>query len=244
MGNETIALKITGVSKRYGKKEVLQPTDIGIKKGKCVVICGGNGAGKSTLIKIVTGIEKATSGKVQFNTESKKEFAYMPDHMNFHTELTPVEVLDYYASFIGAKKEKISEVLKVVGLWEHRNRKVGSFSKGMTQRVNLAQTLLADVDIYILDEPTNGLDPYWVIQFKLILQDLIAKGKTVILSSHIMRDVVEICDEIVILFAGEIRTAGTLEEIYAETGCSTLEEVFLSMVDEDLESKDELEVAN
>src|SRR5699024_7328460 len=143
-----------------------------------------------------------SSGKVRFHTKEKKEFTYMPDHMNFHSELTPVEVLEYYASFIGAKKEKIEEVLHIVGLWEHRNRKVGSFSKGMTQRVNLAQTLLSDADLYILDEPTNGLDPFWVIQFKRIIEDLLSKGKTVILSSHIMRDVVEICDEIVILFEG------------------------------------------
>lgn len=228
---ENIQLEITDVSKKYGKKTVLQPTNLEIKSGKCVAVCGGNGAGKSTLIKIITGIEKASSGTVQFHTKSKKNFSYMPDHMNFHSELTPVEVLDYYASFIGAKKEKIQEVLEKVGLWNERNKKVGSFSKGMAQRVNLAQALLADVDLYILDEPTNGLDPYWVIQFKQILQELIDHGKTVVLSSHIMRDVVEICDEIVILFEGTVKTSGSLEAIYSETGCTSLEEVFLSMVD-------------
>src|SRR5690625_1203557 len=226
-----ITLEINNVTKTYGKKTVLHPTNLEIKTGKCVAVCGGNGAGKSTLIKIITGIEKATKGSIQFHTKTKKHFSYMPDHMNFHSELTPVEVLDYYASFIGAKKEKIQEVLEKVGLWDKRNNKVGSFSKGMTQRVNLAQALLADVDLYILDEPTNGLDPFWVIQFKQILQELIDKGKTVVLSSHIMRDVVEICDEIVILFEGNVKTAGTLEDIYTETGCSSLEEVFLSMVE-------------
>lgn len=239
---ETNILKITGVSKTYGKKTVLHPANINIKTGKCVVICGGNGAGKSTLIKIITGIEKATSGTIQFNNvKGKKQFTYMPDHMNFHPELTPAEVLDYYAAFIGANKEKIKEVLNIVGLWDKRNNKVGSFSKGMTQRVNLAQALLADVDLYILDEPTNGLDPFWVIQFKRILQDLIAAGKTVILSSHIMRDVVEVCDEIIILFEGKIEAAGTLAEIYSETGCSSLEEVFLSMVERN--NKKEIERA-
>ncbi|MGO4889316.1 ABC transporter ATP-binding protein [Anaerobacillus sp. MEB173] len=231
MQEEKIMLEISNVSKTYGKSTVLHPTNIKIKAGKCVVICGGNGAGKSTLIKIVTGIEKSSSGTVKFNTNDKKLFGYMPDHMNFHPELTPVEVLEYYASFIGAKKEKIKEVLQRVGLWDKRNNKVGSFSKGMGQRVNLAQALLADVDLYILDEPTNGLDPFWVIQFKDILQELIREGKTVVLSSHIMRDVVEICDEIIILFQGKVKTSGTLEEIYAEQNCSSLEEVFLSMVE-------------
>jgi len=152
--------------------------------------------------------------------------------------------LEYYASFIGAKKEKIEEVLHIVGLWEHRNRKVGSFSKGMTQRVNLAQTLLSDADLYILDEPTNGLDPFWVIQFKRIIEDLLSKGKTVILSSHIMRDVVEICDEIVILFEGSVQTSGTLDEIYRETGCSSLEEVFLSMVEDNKQQPEYLAQIN
>ncbi|PAV31078.1 lantibiotic ABC transporter ATP-binding protein [Virgibacillus profundi] len=229
-------LKITDISKSYGKKTVLYPTNIDVKTGKCVVICGGNGAGKSTLIKIITGIEKATSGSIRFNTKDKKHFSYMPDHMNFHAELTPVEVLDYYASFIGATKKKIKAVLERVGLWDKRNHKVGSFSKGMTQRVNLAQALLADVDLYILDEPTNGLDPFWVIQFKWILQELIDAGKTVILSSHIMRDVEEISDEIVILFEGKIKTAGTLEEIYSQTGYTSLEEIFLSMVERKVEA--------
>lgn len=193
------------------------------------MLCGGNGAGKSTLIKILTGIEKATSGQITFNTKDKKRFGYMPDHMNFHAELTPAEILAYYAAFMNIKKERIKEVLEAVGLFDKRNTKVGSFSKGMVQRLNLAQTLLADVELYILDEPTTGLDPFWVIQFKKILQNLIKEGKTVILSSHIMRDVVDVSDEVVILFEGKIKTAGTLEEIYTEQECSSLEEVFISL---------------
>lgn len=229
MATEAI-LSVSNLSKKYGKKNVLYDTNLQIPNGKCVVIVGGNGAGKSTFIRMITGIEKATTGTIQFHTEKKKVYGYMPDHMYFHTELTPIEILSYYASFLKVDKGKVYEVIERVGLWEHRNEKIGSFSKGMAQRVNLAQALLADVDLYIFDEPTNGLDPFWVIQFKQIIKELKAEGKTILLTSHIMRDVVEISDQVVILFEGKIVASGTLDEIYELHNCSSLETVFLSLI--------------
>ncbi len=231
MVEPTIVLKAQNVSKTYGKKQVLSSTDLSINKGECVVFCGGNGAGKSTLIKLLTGIEKPSSGTIQFLTSKKKSFGYMPDHMNFPGELSPIEVLMYYRTFVDASKEAIMEVIKKVGLWEVRNQKISSFSKGMSQRVNLAQALLADVDVYIFDEPTNGLDPYWVIEFKNIIKDLTNNGKTVILSSHIMRDVAEISDRVFIIFEGQVKESGSLEEIYEKYETQTLEEVFLKLLE-------------
>ncbi|WNS73576.1 ABC transporter ATP-binding protein [Bacillus sp. DTU_2020_1000418_1_SI_GHA_SEK_038] len=222
-------LELRNLSKKYKHKTALYPVDAGIILGECVVLCGGNGAGKSTMIKMITGIDQASSGKVVFHYKKKKPFAYMPDQMNFPPDLTPIEILHYYGKFLKADKEKIQQVLQEVGLWEERNLKVGGFSKGMNQRLNLAQCLLADTDIYILDEPTNGLDPYWVIQFKRILQKLKNEHKTVIVSSHIMRDAIEIADKVMILFNGKVRSFGTLEEIYHEHNSESLEEVFLSI---------------
>ncbi|SHF88669.1 ABC transporter ATP-binding protein [Ornithinibacillus halophilus] len=227
---EDIVLTISQLSKTYGKKQVLHPVDLKVKRGECVVLCGGNGAGKSTLIKMITGIEKQSTGKFTFKVDNKKKFGFMPDAMDFPGELTAIEVLKYYGKFLNASEDKINELLKRVGLWDVRNQKVGSFSKGMSQRVNLAQTLLADVDVYILDEPTNGLDPYWVIEFKEIIHDLKREGKTILLSSHIMRDVAEISDRVVILFEGAIKEDGSLEEIYARNNCESLEEVFLKLL--------------
>jgi ABC-2 type transport system ATP-binding protein len=220
-------LELSNISKRYKKKVALAPVSLSIGKGECVVLCGGNGAGKSTLIKILTGIEKTSTGEVVFHSKEKKSFAYMPDHMNFPPEFTPIEILNYYGKFLNTDKEKIHSVLKKVGLWEERNQRVGGFSKGMSQRLNLAQCLLADTDIYILDEPTNGLDPYWVIQFKAVIQELKNQGKTVIVSSHIMRDAIEIADKVMILFNGKVKSFGTLDHIYKEHQCESLEEVFL-----------------
>lgn len=230
MADPTIILKAQNLSKNFGKKQVLFSTDLSINKGECVVFCGGNGAGKSTLIKLLTGIEKPSSGTVQFLTSKKKSFGYMPDNMNFPGELSPIEVLMYYRTFVDASKEAINEVIKKVGLWEVRNQKISSFSKGMSQRVNLAQALLADVGLYIFDEPTNGLDPYWVIEFKNIIKELTNNGKTVILSSHIMRDVAEISDRVFIIFEGQVKENGSLEEIYEKYETQTLEEVFLKLL--------------
>lgn len=223
-------LNITNLSKTYGKKQVLAPTDLTIYDGECVVLCGGNGAGKSTLIKLITGIEKPTTGTYEFTVKNKKKFGFMPDQMYFSPELTAIEVLRYYANFLGVKQERIFALLKKVGLWDVRNQRVGSFSKGMSQRINLAQALLADVDVYIFDEPTNGLDPYWVIEFKKIIHELKAAGKTIILSSHIMRDVVEISDRVIILFEGQVKENGSLKEIYERQQCNNLEDVFLNIL--------------
>lgn len=222
-------VELQNISKKYKNKTALSPVDLTINKGECVVLCGGNGAGKSTMIKILTSIEKSSTGQVIFHSDKKKPFAYMPDQMNFPPEFTPIEILNYYGTFLNTPKARIQEVLVDVGLWEKRNQRVGGFSKGMSQRLNLAQCLLANTDIYILDEPTNGLDPYWVIQFKEVIQTLKKQQKTVIVSSHIMRDAIEIADKVLILFNGKVKSFGTLDSIYRDHECETLEEVFLSI---------------
>ncbi|KOP82769.1 ABC transporter ATP-binding protein [Cytobacillus solani] len=222
-------LELQNISKKYKNKIALAPVDLTINKGECIVLCGGNGAGKSTMIKILTGIENSSTGQVVFHSEKKKPFAYMPDQMNFPPEFTPIEILNYYGTFLNTPKVRIQEVLVDVGLWEKRNQRVGGFSKGMSQRLNLAQCLLANTDIYILDEPTNGLDPYWVIQFKEVIQTLKKQQKTVIVSSHIMRDAIEIADKVLILFNGKVKSFGTLDCIYRDYECKSLEEVFLSI---------------
>ncbi|MBU8878317.1 ABC transporter ATP-binding protein [Bacillus sp. FJAT-29790] len=222
-------IELNNLSKTYKNKTALEPVDITIQAGECVVLCGGNGAGKSTLIKMLTGIEKASTGKLVFHSKNKKPFAYMPDQMNFPPELTPFEILRYYGNFLNVGTEELRDALKEVGLWEQRNQRVGGFSKGMSQRLNLAQCLLIDTDIYIFDEPTNGLDPYWVIKFKQIIQQLRHRKKTIIVSSHIMRDAIEIADKVLILFNGKLKSFDTLNNIYKEHHCRTLEDVFLAI---------------
>ncbi|WP_394138029.1 ABC transporter ATP-binding protein [Cytobacillus oceanisediminis] len=232
-------LELMELSKSYKKKTALTQVDLQIEEGECVVLCGGNGAGKSTMIKLLTGAETPSTGKVVVHSGQKKAFAYMPDQMNFPPELTPIEILQYYGQFLKKGHEAIKVVLEKVGLWDERNQRVGGFSKGMSQRLNLAQCLLADTDIYILDEPTNGLDPYWVIQLKQIIKELKERNKTVIVSSHIMRDAIEIADKVLILFNGKVKSYGTLDKVYKEYSCSSLEEVFLSIHESEHQKKRE-----
>ncbi|WP_264739359.1 ABC transporter ATP-binding protein [Cytobacillus firmus] len=222
-------LELKDLSKAYKKKTALAPLNLHIENGDCIVLCGGNGAGKSTMIKMLTGVERPTTGSVIFHSKQQKPFAYMPDQMIFPSELTPYEILDYYRRFLNKNKESIKWVLEKTGLWNERNQKAGGFSKGMSQRLNLAQCLLADTDIYILDEPTDGLDPYWVIQLKKIIKELKEENKTIIVSSHIMRDAIEIADKLIILFNGELKFYGTLNQVYKEYRCTSLEDVFLSI---------------
>ncbi|MBX9974000.1 ABC transporter ATP-binding protein [Cytobacillus firmus] len=222
-------LELKDLSKAYKKKTVLAPLNLHINKGDCIVLCGGNGAGKSTMIKMLTGVERPTTGNVLFHSKQLKPFAYMPDQMIFPSELTPYEILDYYRRFLNKNKESIKWVLEKTGLWNERNQKAGGFSKGMSQRLNLAQCLLAETEIYILDEPTDGLDPYWVIQLKKIIKELKEENKTIIVSSHIMRDAMEIADKLIILFNGKLKFYGTLDQLYKEFRCASLEEVFLSI---------------
>ncbi|MFG6114654.1 ABC transporter ATP-binding protein [Halobacillus sp. MO56] len=233
-----VILQASGVSKRYGKKQVLDKTDISISAGECVVLCGGNGAGKSTLIRVLTGIERGTTGKVMFPEAGGKSYSFMPDHMEFPKEMTALEILSYYRGFLdtGVRRDA-EEVLREVGLWEKRHQKIGSFSKGMAQRLNMAQALLADVELYIFDEPTNGLDPYWVIAFKEMVESLKHKGKTVLLISHIMRDVVDIADRVVVLFEGRIEADDSLAGLYRTYQSSNLEEVFLRIMKKQNSSK-------
>ncbi|PWW31878.1 ABC-2 type transport system ATP-binding protein [Cytobacillus oceanisediminis] len=232
-------LELMELSKSYKKKTALTQVDLQIEEGECVVLCGGNGAGKSTMIKLLTGAETPSTGKVVVHSGQKKAFAYMPDQMNFPPELTPIEILQYYGQFLKKGHESIKFVLEKVGLWDERNQRVGGFSKGMSQRLNLAQCLLADTDIYILDEPTNGLDPYWVIQLKQIIKELKERNKTVIVSSHIMRDAIEIADKVLILFNGKVKSYCTLDKVYKEYRCSSLEEVFLSIHESEQQKKRE-----
>ncbi|RBP96497.1 ABC-2 type transport system ATP-binding protein [Cytobacillus firmus] len=222
-------LELKDLSKVYKKKTALERLNLHIEKGDCIVLCGGNGAGKSTMIKMLTGVESPTTGSVAFHSKQQKPFAYMPDQMIFPSELTPYEILDYYRQFLNKNKESVKWVLEKTGLWSERNQKAGGFSKGMSQRLNLAQCMLADTDIYILDEPTDGLDPYWVIQLKKIIKELKEENKTIIVSSHIMRDAIEIADKLIILFNGKIKFFGTLNQVYKEYRCISLEEVFLSI---------------
>lgn len=228
-------MDLIALTKIYSEKSRVEEISFPIHQGEIVALCGGNGAGKSTLIKMITGIIKPTSGHIELDgtivnpisKEYRNSFSYMPDDMLFPRQLSALEVLNFFASLRKASKEKVAEVLEIVGLYEDRNRLIKHFSKGMQQRLSFAQALLADTSLLILDEPTNGLDPYWVYRFKEIINDEKAKGKAILFTTHILTLVEEIADKAAFIEGGKLIHFDRVNNLIVRNGQKvSLEKVF------------------
>ncbi|MED3552669.1 ABC transporter ATP-binding protein [Cytobacillus praedii] len=205
-------LKVVSVSKVYKKKTALYPCSLQATKGKCVVLCGGNGAGKSTLLKIIAGILFPSSGTISINgleMNSSREtylaqIGFMPDDFNAQEMMTVEEFLHFYGSLRRVGKDRISEVMDLIGLVDKKRELVKSLSKGMRQRLLFGQSILANPTVLLLDEPTNGLDPYWVNQFVEILNQLKKSGTIIVFSTHMMDVAAEVSDVILFMKQGNI----------------------------------------
>lgn len=218
-------LELKEVCKRYKKKTALFPVSLQSKAGECIVLCGGNGAGKSTLLDIIAGISTPTTGTVQLgDTELQKdrrryvrEIGYMPDDFHAQQSMTVQEFLSFYAAFRNVGRERVQEVIEMLGLDEKRNERLHRLSKGMRQRLLFGQACLAQPKVLILDEPTNGLDPYWVDEFLSLLKAFKKSGTMIIFSTHMMDVAAEIGDRILFMKEGkviqEIRNAGDIENL-------------------------------
>jgi len=205
-------LSIEGVSKRYKDKTALHPCTIRAKAGDCIVLCGGNGAGKSTLIGILTGTilpnEGSVSiGEVNLEQEKKKylkKIGYMPDDFNAQKELTVREFLSFYGAVRRVSSSRVDEVLELIGLSGSDSRlRVKSLSKGMHQRLILGQAILSDPEVLIMDEPTNGLDPFWVNRFVELVKELKQQGSIILFSTHMMDVAAELGTSIYFMSEGK-----------------------------------------
>lgn len=234
MSRETL-VELDQLSKHYNEFNRIENLNVCIPVGEVFALCGGNGAGKSTFIKLLTGIIKPTSGKIKVNGKSidptnieyKKIFSYMPDEMAFPPQLTGLEALSFFAKLRGVPQSKVEETLKLVGLFNERNRYIKHYSKGMQQRLSLAQALLPDVKLVILDEPTNGLDPYWVYRFKEIMLEEKRKGKTILFTTHILTLVEEIADTAAFMEQGKLLYCEDVQKLMTQNGERvSLEKVF------------------
>lgn len=218
-------LNLNEVCKRYKKKIALFPTSFESKEGECIVLCGGNGAGKSTLLDIIAGITTPTTGTVHLgNIELQKDrkqyvsqIGYMPDDFHAQQDMTVQEFLFFYAAFRNIGKDKVQTVIESLGLNEKKNERLYRLSKGMRQRLLFGQAYLGKPKILILDEPTNGLDPYWVDEFLTILKTLKRDGTMIIFSTHMMDVAAEIGDRLIFMKEGkviqEIKNDGDLENL-------------------------------
>lgn len=215
-------LSINDITKIYGKQKALDSVSFSIQKGELLGFLGPNGAGKSTLMKIVTGYLPATSGEVWIddkqmttaNTPMRKYIGYLPELNPLYTDLYVRESLDITAGFYGIKdrSRQVSRMVEMTGLGDEQHKKIGALSKGFRQRVGLAQALIHDPQLLILDEPTTGLDPNQLEDIRNLIRN-ISREKTVILSSHIMQEVEAVCSRVVIINKGQIVADGSISEI-------------------------------
>lgn len=199
-------IKCKNINKSFNKKNVIKNLSFNVQKGEVFALLGGNGAGKTTTIKIILGLIKADSGNMEIKSDIK--IGYSPETPYFHPFLTEIETMRYYAKLQKLNKETMDEeiinILKLVGLGQEKKTKVKYYSKGMIQKLALAQSLLGDPDLLILDEPTAGLDAMSRVNIIDIICNLKENGKTIILNSHILNDVEKVADRGVIMDNGEI----------------------------------------
>jgi ABC-2 type transport system ATP-binding protein len=217
-----MTIKISEVSKYYGPQKALNNVSFEINTGELVGFLGPNGAGKSTLMKIITGYLAADGGIVTINGEKvessnvsiRSKIGYLPENNPLYTDLFVKEYLEMVAGFykIQNKKEQVARMVELTGLKTEQHKKIGTLSKGYRQRVGLAQALIHDPAVLILDEPTTGLDPNQLEEIRqLILK--ISANKTVMLSTHIMQEVEAICNRVVIINKGAVVADGSIDQL-------------------------------
>lgn len=214
------------------KKLVLNKVSLDISKGGIFGFLGPNGAGKTTLIKAMTGLLRPDSGSISifdsqgvahnsFSKEAKKHFGYLPERPYYHEFLTAEEFLQYHGALHGLEiKEigaKIPQLLSKVGLKDVRDQKLGTFSKGMLQRIGIAQALLRDPEILIFDEPMSGLDPLGRREVRDLIIEIASAGKTVFFSTHIIHDIEVICTSVAFIKNGKIKGSGSIESLLGKT---------------------------
>ncbi len=228
-------LKVQNLTKIYGSQKAVDNISFEARKGEIVGFLGPNGAGKSTTMKIATCYLTATSGSVevcgydvqQNPMEVRQNIGYLPEHNPLYLDMYVKEFLEFVGGVYGMKGQKlqkrISEVIELLGLTLEHKKKIGQLSKGYRQRVGLAQALIHDPQVLILDEPTTGLDPNQLAEIRGVIRN-IGKEKTVIFSTHIMQEVEAICDRVVVINRGNIVKNSTLSEM-KQSG-KTMEEVF------------------
>lgn len=226
-----MGIDISSLSKNYGNQKALDSVSFSIKSGEIVGLLGPNGAGKSTLMKSVTGAIIPDSGEIKINEfsvlnqpiQTKKRIGFLPENNPLYYEMYVREYLKFVGNIRNEKKERIEEVIKKVGLTPESHKKIGQLSKGYKQRVGLAQAILSNPEILILDEPTNGLDPNQILEIREVIRE-IGKEKTVILSTHIMQEVEALCSRVILLNKGKIVSDSPIEEFKGQY--KNLEEAF------------------
>ncbi len=226
-GNDAM-IEICNLTKKYGNKKALDKINISVKRGEIMGFLGPNGAGKSTTMNILTGYISATDGTAKVDGEDvlenqksvKKKIGYLPENPPLYFDMTVREYLKFVYELKKVKNDRdkhLAEIMDIVKITHVADRMIKNLSKGYKQRVGLAQALIGDPEVLILDEPTVGLDPQQIIEIRNVIKEL-GKDRTVILSTHILQEVTAVCDRITIINKGKIVAMDTLENLSASIG--------------------------
>ena len=209
----------------WGRPKAKAVNDISftIEPGEVIGLLGPNGSGKSTTVKMLLGLLYPTGGILNVlgrsprAVETKREIGYLPEESYLYKYLTAEETLDFFGALFNLsradRKKRIDQLLDMVGMAHARRRRVGEYSKGMARRIGLAQAMINDPEFLILDEPTSGLDPLGCKEVKDLILTLKARGKTVLITSHLLSDIEDVCDRVIILYGGKVRAMGGLGEL-------------------------------
>lgn len=237
-------IEVTNLVKKYGEFTALHQINFNVPKGQILGLLGPNGAGKSTTMKIITAFMPATSGSAKvagFDVfddpmEVKRRVGYLPEIPPLYLDLKVKEYLEYVADLKhvpkAKKKDRVDFVSQHCGLTEHQNKVIGALSKGFKQRVGIAQALVHDPEVVILDEPTVGLDPVQIVEIRNLIKGL-AETHTVILSTHILPEVVMTCDRVILINKGKILADGSVDSLTKGKG-ESLEQAYLRIISQDV----------
>lgn len=228
-----MSLQIINLTKKFAQQTALNAINIEINSNEIIGLLGPNGAGKSTLMKSIVGALKIEQGHILFNGKDiredeisvKKKMGFLPENNPLYGEMYVKEYLNFVAELHKISKERIAEVIELVGITPEKSKKISQLSKGYQQRVGLAQAILHAPDLLILDEPTNGLDPNQIIEIRNVIKQ-IGKEKTVILSTHIMQEVEALCSRVILIHGGNIVQDSSIHDFKGKYG--SLEEAFAS----------------
>jgi len=229
-------IEFKNLHKSFGKLVVLNDLDLNINEGGIFAILGPNGSGKTTLIKCLLGMVIPHKGKITYNNKSvlgkwdyRNDLNYLPQIANFPPNLTVKELIEMVKN-LRPKQSNEEDLIKLFGLDDSLQKKLGNLSGGTKQKVNFVLTFMFDSDLIILDEPTNGLDPIALIHLKELIQKEKTKGKTILITTHIMSFVNEVADEIVFLLDGKIYFKGTVDELKKQTNNDNLEHAIANLI--------------
>ncbi len=228
-----MSLEIKNLTKKFGEQTALNNINIEIKKNEIIGLLGPNGAGKSTLMKSIVGVLKIDEGEIIFDgkniaeneIQTKEKIGFLPENNPLYNEMYVKEYLQFVGDIHKISKEKVDEIIDLVGITPEKSKKIAQLSKGYKQRVGLAQAILHAPDLLILDEPTNGLDPNQIIEIRNVIKE-IGQEKTVILSTHIMQEVEALCSRVILIHQGKIVQDTDIEEFKGKF--NNLEEAFAS----------------